>query len=275
MTLALLNSFAAQSTTNNTTLVIPVTSTIPVGSKLILGINKSTTAGTTNGPSSVVDSKGNTWAKNAHSCRATTHDMSIYSSTVTSQLVNGDTVTVTFAAISTRKAGILSAWFDVTTLNAASSNGAFGDGGVSVGSQGSSVTESSSTTAAGSGLVIVAFSRAGGTAVTLASPGGITEVATITTAAGSSDRGLTLAYYTAATSATQTASGTLAASQGWAAAIASFNAVLGSPPPVLPGDVIIGGVKKTVVGSSVIIGGAKKTVVSTSVIVGGVKRPLS
>ncbi len=275
MTLALLSSFAAQSTANNTILTIPITSTIPVGSKLILGLNKSTTAGTTNGPSSIVDTKGNVWTKNAHSCRATTHDMSIYSSAVTSQLISGDAVTVNFTAISTRKAGILSAWSAVTGVNAASSNGAFGDGGISVGSQGSSATESSSTTANGTGLVVIAFSRAGGTAVNPASPGSITEIATVTTAAGSSDRGLTLAYYTTAALTTQTASGTLAASQGWAAAVASFDAVLGSPPPVLPGDVIIGGAKKAVVGSSVIIGGVKKTVVSSSVIVGGIKRPLS
>ena len=198
----------------------------------------------------------------------------MYSSVTSTQLLDGDVVTITFASVSSRKAAILSAWSDATSIVASSSNGSFGDGGTSVGAQGSSTSATSTTSGVGSGLVVAAFSRAGGATTSVTSPAGLTEVATVTTAAGSSDRGLALYYYTSAVADSQSATVSLSATQGWASMIATYDAVLNTPVSVLPGGVIVGGVKKNVVGQSVIIGGVKKTVVGASVIIGGVKKPL-
>lgn len=267
MTTTLLDSWTELSTTNDNQLVITLDAAVPVGTKLILGTNKS--VATANGVTSIVDNKGHTWTKRAHTCRGGTHDMSLHDTVVSTALASGDTITITFAASNTRKTAILAAFSQATSINADSGNNAYGATATNVGPNGSSASVSASTTGAGVGLVIGMLSRAGGAVLT---PTVGTTIATVTTAAGTSDRGFTMTYLLDAASSVKTMTGTLAASQGWAAIAASFDATLSGS--VLPSDVIVGGAKKTVVGQSVIIGGAKKTIVGASVIVGGAKKPL-
>lgn len=96
MAIAKVAEWANQSASGSaTTLVITVTSTVPVGEHVVVfgGIN---VVGTT---LAVTDSKGNTYTTHADESRATgtpATTLAVASAKITTELVNGDTITMTF-----------------------------------------------------------------------------------------------------------------------------------------------------------------------------------
>lgn len=111
------NVGTAQNTTTGTALAVPVAATIPTGHTLVLSLAHDYTSG---GPT-VTDSKGNTWTRHRTST-TTSLDMraSVFAAPVTTQLVSGDTITVTLSSSVAAKAavvgeflGLQSAPFDV------------------------------------------------------------------------------------------------------------------------------------------------------------------
>jgi hypothetical protein len=88
---------------NGTTLVQTLAVTIPVGTRLVTCISyDNISAAGLDGVIQVVDSKGNTWQKLEYHSQALpagdTAGISIWVSNISTQLVSGDTITVTFSA---------------------------------------------------------------------------------------------------------------------------------------------------------------------------------
>lgn len=104
-----------------TTLVITVTGTVPVGDNMLVLAG----AGTTGLTATVTDSKGNTYATHKSWSRAgtPTTSLAMASSRITTQLVNGDTITITWSVSAGARTGVaaqytggrVAGWFDAVT----------------------------------------------------------------------------------------------------------------------------------------------------------------
>jgi hypothetical protein len=254
--------------------------TVPVdcaaGDVIVIGTNRGAATGNQQGVASITGAgTGNTgWVRGAHSTRSNTHDINIHILKVVNPIAAGTTLTITHNTANNRKTAILAVFSGTTgELDAHSNTAAPGVADTNVGSQGSSATPSSTTTAAvtENNCLVVGVTSLAGTATATANTG--EEIAEASTTAGSSDRGLMMQWLNANAAGTKTISATNTASAGWAAAVITIPNV--SAPTPEYGSVIIGGAKKDVANMSVIIGGVKKTVTNVSVIVGGVKKPLT
>lgn len=219
-------TFTGTNTASNATLTLTTADTIPVGSFVVIGTVRATNTGNTNGVSSISDPAGNTWTvNNAVANRAISNDISLHSCYVTSQIASGSTITVTFNSTGgARKAAVGGVWSGMTngTVNAHSGNTYAGTGEVASNANGSGTSQSVSTSATtvADTLVCYAFSGNSGNPAT---PGaGLTAVATISTAAGSSERGITLAFATETTTGVKTGTATQPTNGGWAAAAAAY-----------------------------------------------------
>jgi hypothetical protein len=221
MPAVLLSHHTAGSTTNDSLMTIPAV-VAPVGSRMILSCNRGATS-TVTGIDSIVDSGGNTWVLDAAACRASTHDLEVWSAPVLTGVSGG--VTIDWTSTGSRKAGIISVWTGIGAALATSGASVGGTGSLGTVSNGSDNNPFAATVGAAAGLVIGSFTRAG----TATCTPNDTQIGTVITGSGS-DRGVTQAYRVAATSAIQEAEALLSASQGWAASAVVYE-ITEEPPP--------------------------------------------
>lgn len=267
MAATLVTSFTAQSSTGTVdTLTITVPSTIPVGSKVIISGTRAVLASSVGG-GTVTDSGGNTWTLHARSNRATTNDIHVWSTTVTTAITGS--IVVHWESTSSRRAAVVSVWTGVGAFLAGSGLSTTELGNVNLSANGSSTTPSATLSTAAKGLVVGHSTIAGSATLTAQDTG----IASTITAAGSSERGIGQQYRVTSTSAASSSAWTLSASQGWAAAVTAFEVLEDEEPEPVDATsyVIVGGIQKPITSMSVIVGGQKKTITSVSVIIGGNK----
>lgn len=270
------STFGGVSTATSATVTATLTAAAPAGALVMVAVNRSITGTDLATTATVADSAGNTWTPVAASTRATTNNTILFQCVVTNPIPAGGTVTCSWstAYLSNRKALAGAVWDSGYGATLATSGVNYGDTDTSAGDNGSSTTGTTTTDTAAAGLLVAAFS--GQSQRTLTGLSGLTEARSETTVTGTTDRGVHLMYRLSGAVQTQTASGTYSASSGWAAC-ASVQESL-APPPAggssTLDSVVVGGVKRPVVGASVVVAGVKRPVVNAWVVVGGAKRPL-
>lgn len=153
-------------------------------------------------------------------------------------------ITVTSATSSSRRAGILAVFTGDDTVLSTNDQGLTSAYNVSNGSNGSSTQPGAALQTPSSGLIITAATRAG--SATITSPAGYNIIDSIATAAGSSDRGVALAYTTTDNDVNYTPSWTLSASQGW------------TRRKIDAEYVVVSDARRAVTNKYVIIGGARR-----------------
>lgn len=231
----LLTSFkGAQATSGNQLVSDPTTALIPAGATIVLATNRATATGNVNGVSgiAVADGAGNpvatgAWTlRDAGACRASTHDLAIHHVKTAVDVPAGSKFTVTFNSTAGSRKTMVGAAFSglIGTRDATSgTTGGGGDGGTSIGPNGSGATasvSSSGSTAQNNEVVVAAFSSDATKTIT---PGpGFTLIDEDHTTAGSGDRGVMLCYQLTGTQDTKQATATYSASGGWAAALATY-----------------------------------------------------
>lgn len=210
-----------------TSLVITPTATIPAGSLAVVTLNRSA-SGTTTVTPAVTDAQGNTWTLDALSQRASAHQVAVFSCRVATPITGP--ITAFWSEATSRAVAVLGVWSGAAALLASSGVPAAAASNVSMGANGSSLDPAASTTAPAAGLVVSHSSRAGTATVTTADM--IVDQAMSPDA--SSQRGIAQSYRVAASSAIQTASWTLSATQGWAAATTVYEVTDATTPVVDP-----------------------------------------
>lgn len=244
MSATLLGSYLVTSVDATNTLIVTITSSIPAGSVIIVGLNRGASSASTCGINTLTTSAGafGPLRRIADACRASTHDLSILAVEVTTTIPSGSNLTATYYTPNAGKRGaVFSIWSNVTLPPIPDgTSGTFVDGVVtgttSYGSNGSSTgpnTATAAVVAAGSHLEIFATSI--GSTSTFTPAVGWTLIGDAHTTSGTSDRGVILFYRNETTpgGATVTASGTLSASGGWATAIGTFAAAAGNTSPTV------------------------------------------
>lgn len=270
MSAALLRtSSVVDQATTATTSVITVGAALPVGTLVVVMGERATTTASLVGLASCVDSKGNTYTMDANANRASTHDMVMYSSVITTALASGDTITMTWEQSSNRRVGVMRAFSGCGARIASSNLTEAANGNTNAGANGSSASAAATASPAGAGLVVGASALSS----TFTGTGPDSDVVNVKTTAGTVERGICTQWREDANNTTQTSTITLSGSTGWAAMAVTYQVL--SPPPAQPMEVVVAGAKKAVVGKHVVVGGVKKAVVGAWVVVGGVKKALS
>lgn len=269
-----------QGTTTASTFTLTTTAPIPVGKVVLIAVNKSMASTAVIGVSSITESGAGavgTWVLAASASRASTHDLSLWAATVTTEIPTGTVFTVTYpaSAASNRRIGILAVFSEVTShlAETASSTNAGGQTNTSFGSNGSASPSSTlaNVTNTGTDMLVIGVHTLQGGAVPTAGTG-YSIIGQVQTAVGSSDRGLAMQFKIARSVARQSSSMTYAPSTAWAAGVATFPITAEVATPAPAPKVVVGQQEKTVVSRSVIVGGEKKAVASISVIIGGTKK---
>lgn len=251
---------------NATSVVVPITSAVPVGSLLVALAVCNSASGVT-----ITDSKGNTWTGDNLYTATGVATTFMWSSKVTHALAAGDSVTLTFGASVSRPAVVIEA-FDAPANDSVGNTGTGTN--TSTGTSTSSVSVVNASALVVCGVTLLSSGR------TLTAPAGWSMGSKIVSTGGTSDRAVAMTWQYQTSSGFVTPTGPIQNSSGQYSA-ASVVYEPGSPPPPPPpggGDhnyVIIGGSKKTVTNRSVIINGAKKTVTAISVIQGGAKKSIT
>lgn len=226
------DQFGAVNTVTSTTAVVTVPRAVSAGSSLILFIAHTDAAGSLDGITSVVDSKGNTWVlHDAQGVRANTVAVDSAHAHLTTPLAVNDTITVTIRSAQARKAVevLVATGLDTTKTHEASSATTVTDN-TNSGANGSGTALTATTSAANTTTTSLVVAGFGSGVQNFSAGSGFTLAATQATAAGSADRQLAVIWKAVTASAVQTATGTLGASSSWTGAVATFP---GFPPPSL------------------------------------------
>lgn len=203
-----------------TSVAVTLTAAVPTGRTLLIAAGWEAVAGTVPTISSVVDSRGNTYATDVSIVSGTTVAVAVIRARVTTALQVNDTITVTISASRTRWALQVDEFDDVLVSpldKTATSTGA-------------TVTAmSTGTTAAttqASELLYAVYGFGGGRTVTLG--GSWSGGPVVESTAGSSDRAVQAAWQYVTATGTQQGTATLSTASTYAGAIATYKTV--APP---------------------------------------------
>lgn len=190
------------STASSYTVTATTTLDIPAGDIIAVAVDRGiTSAATTLGTAVVTTSAGatGTWTR-ASASRTGTHDTALLTSTVTSTIPSGSTITVTTSGNGNYRAGIVVA--GIHNVSSATPDATSGDlaagmaGDTSNGANGTGLTTLTATTSAATTvantLVLAAFGI--GYSATFTAGAGMTQIGQAYTTTGSADKGVLFEY---------------------------------------------------------------------------------
>lgn len=205
-----------------TSVAVTLTAAVPTGRTLLIAACWEAAAGTVPTISSVVDSRGNTYATDASVVSGTTVAVAIIRCRVTTALLSGDTITITISASRTRWAlqvdefdDVLVSPLDKTATTAGASSTAM-------------VTGTTAATTQASELLYAVYGFGVGRTVTL--PGGWSGGPVLESTAGTSDRAVQAAWQYVTATGAQQGTATLSSASTYAGAIATYKTV--APPTI-------------------------------------------
>lgn len=198
----------AQDNAASATQVYTVVGTIPALSYIFIA---GAIVSSTRNLSSVTDSKGNTYTLEAGVTTGTSEDITTASSRNATQLIGGDTITLTWSGVATGHACAV-AWSNRSQASAPDVSRNNSGTGTAVSSLATGVTTQASEVAIG---VVAA-----GTAVVVTEDAAYTNLCSITYAGAA--RRFNVAYRILTVTAAQTYAPTLATSQNWAALVQTY-----------------------------------------------------
>lgn len=217
------------STVSSVNSTFVTTADILPGEDIFISMGRSITSASVAGIANITTSAGaGTFERVATSIRASTYDIHIGRLRCTTLIPSGSTITAVAREAVGKRGGVMQvvSGLKATYAAANASSGNAADnvaGNIGTGPNGNSNAESASTTGATTAadcFVLGAMSY-GGTSTTNAGSG-FTELGKIKTTSGSGDRGVMLEYKVVAATGVQTATASITASGGWAAAVAAF-----------------------------------------------------
>jgi len=252
-------------TTASATGTITVTSGVPSGATVIIGVVWESGAGTIPSVTSIADTRGNTYMvdEDAGGSGNVTLALAILRGRVTTPLQVGDTITVTIGTTRTRWALVAEAFDDLsaTPLDQTAAND-------NPGSATSLATGTTATTTQASELVVAVFGFGPGRTVTI--PAGWSGGTHVETAADSVNRAVQLTWQYVSTTGAQQGTLTISPASTYAGAIATYKTDL---PSASGSAVISGSATITAAGTPTATGGGSVTGLLAVTATGTATRP--